>query len=120
IERGHRRNDDFAALAATYLELASAVEDASLRAAWTAMAAHLTEVRLGNPSQAAALYESALATDPHSAASLAHVKRLGATHGRWHSLVQALRKEHELCRDTDTRQAILQNIAHIEETHLGD
>ena len=120
IERGHRRNDDFAALAATYLELASAVEDASLRAAWTAMAAHLTEVRLGNPSQAAALYESALATDPHAAASLAHVKRLGTTHGRWHSLVHALRKEHELCRDVDARQAILASIAHVEETHLGD
>lgn len=120
IERGHRRNDDFAALAATYLELASAVEDAPLRAAWTSMAAHLTEVRLGNPSQAAALYESALSIDPHSAPSLAHVKRLGTTHGRWHSLVQALRKEHELCHDPEARQAILRSIAHVEETHLGD
>lgn len=120
IERGHRRNDDHAALAATYLDLAGAAPDAPLRAAWMAMAAHLTETRLGDPAQAAALYESALAIDPHAAPSLAHVKRLGATQGRWHSLIAALRKEHELCRDVEARQGILRAIAHVEEAHLGD
>lgn len=120
IERGHRRDDDPGALAETYLELSNAAPDAPLRAAWMAMAARLTQTRLGDPARAASLYESALSVDPHATPSLAHVKRLGATHGRWHSLITALRKEHELCRDPDARLGILRAIAHVEEVELKD
>ncbi|MCC6872694.1 MAG: tetratricopeptide repeat protein, partial [Sandaracinaceae bacterium] len=120
IERGHRRDRAWAELAATYGELANAVEEPGLKAVWIAMRAHLVETRLGDPASAAALYELALSTDPHAAASLAHVKRLAATQGRWQTVVAALRKEHQLCGDERARRSLLETIARIEEKRLGD
>ncbi|MEC7521521.1 MAG: tetratricopeptide repeat protein [Myxococcota bacterium] len=120
LERGYRRDESWAELADTYARLADAVDDPPLRAAWTALRAHLTEAKLGDPVQAATLYESALATDPHASDALAHVKRLGASQRRWPQLVAALRTEHELCRDVDARQSILRAIARVQERALGD
>lgn len=120
LERGHRRDEEWRDLVRTYGELAGAVSDPALWAAWTAVAAHVTETRLADPVQAAELYERALEADPRATDALAHVKRLGAAHGRWHSLVTALRKEHELCADVNVRQAILASIARVQEKRLGD
>lgn len=120
LERGYRRDESWPALADTYARLADAVDDPPLRAAWTALRAHLTEAKLGDAAQAAVLYENALATDPHASDALAHVKRLGASQRRWPQLVAALRTEHELCRDKDARQSILCAIARVQERALGD
>lgn len=120
IERSHRRDKAWGPLAKTYEQLANAVEDRSLRAAWTAARAHLTENQLHDPVQAAALYEAALETDPHATAALANVKRLGAAQKRWPQLVAALQREFSLVSDGDTRLAILTTIARIQETRLGD
>lgn len=120
IERSLRRDKAWGPLAKTYEQLANAVTDPSLRAAWTAVRAHLTENQLRDPVQAAALYEAALEADPHATAALANVKRLGAAQKRWPQLVKALRKELSLVADTETRLAILTTVARIQETRLGD
>ncbi|HEY8430019.1 MAG TPA: hypothetical protein VIL20_16670, partial [Sandaracinaceae bacterium] len=75
IERGHRRDEEWRELVATYERLASSVSDPALWAAWIAAAAHITETRLASPVQAAELYERALEADPHTTDALAHVKR---------------------------------------------
>ncbi|HJL18801.1 MAG TPA: tetratricopeptide repeat protein, partial [Sandaracinaceae bacterium LLY-WYZ-13_1] len=120
IERGLRRDKRWEPLTQTYEQLANAVEDPALRAAWTSVRAQLTETRLKDPVQAEALYEAALEADPHATAALANVKRLGAAQRRWPQLVQALRQEHDLCRDPRTRLTILATIAGIQERRLGD
>lgn len=120
IERSLRRDKAWGPLAKTYEQLANAVGDSSLRAAWTAVRAHLTENQLNDPVQAAGLYEAALEADPHATAALANVKRLGAAQKRWPQLVAALRKELSLVSDEHTRLAILTTIARIQETRLGD
>ena len=120
IERGERRDKSWPELAATYAQLANAVEDAPLRSAWTAARAHLTETQLADPVQAASLYQVALDTDPHATGALAHVKRLGATQRQWAQLIAALRKEHELATDEDARQLILVAIARVQQRSIGD
>ncbi len=120
IERGERRDHMWQALAHTYETLANAVEDKSLRSAWSAVSAHIAETKLSDPVRAATLYESALDLDPYATGSLAHVKRLAAAQARWQELVVALRKEHALCQDADLRQIILATIAQIEERRIGD
>ncbi|MCA9604806.1 MAG: tetratricopeptide repeat protein, partial [Myxococcales bacterium] len=120
IERSLRRDKSWAALEKTYAQLANAVSSPSLRAAWTAIRAHLTETQLKDPVQAAALYEAALEADPHATDALAHVKRLGTTQKRWPQLVEALLTEHSLCEDDASRLAMLVTIAGIEERHMGD
>lgn len=120
IERSLRRDKNWVELEKIYEQLANAVEDVALRAAWTGVRARLTETHLGDPVQAAALYEAALDADPHATAALANVKRLGAEQKRWPQLVRALLAEHDLCGDEDTRAAILTTVAGIEERRLGD
>lgn len=120
IERALRRDKAWEPLEKTYAQLANAVTSPSLRAAWTAIRAHLTETQLKDPVQAAALYEAALEADPHATDALAHVKRLGTTQKRWPQLVEALLTEHSLCEDEDARLAMLVTIAGIEERHMGD
>jgi tetratricopeptide (TPR) repeat protein len=120
IEHALKRDNAWQPLAQIYELLASSVSDAPLRAAWTAMRAHLTETRLSDPAQAATLYLTALEIDPHATPALAHVKRLGAAHHRWPELRDVLRKEHGLTKDEDARQAILRRIAQLEEKYLGD
>ncbi|MEQ8457523.1 MAG: tetratricopeptide repeat protein [Sandaracinaceae bacterium] len=120
IERALRRDKAWPELAALYEQLANAVEDASLKAAWTAVRAQLTETKLRDPVQAAALYEAALDIDPHATAALANVKRLGAAQKRWPQLVDALTREHALSSDPQTKLAILATIARIRERRLGD
>ncbi|MEC7523811.1 MAG: tetratricopeptide repeat protein [Myxococcota bacterium] len=120
IERALRRDKAWAELAAVYEQLTNAVEDAALKAAWTAVRAQLTETKLGDPVQAAALYEAALEADPHATAALANVKRLGTAQKRWPQLVDALTREHALTTDAQTKLAILATIARIRERRLGD
>ncbi|MGE3634572.1 MAG: tetratricopeptide repeat protein, partial [Sandaracinaceae bacterium] len=120
IERSLRRDKAFGPLAKVYEQLSNAVTDPALRAAWTAVRAHITESQLNDPVQAAALYEAALDADPHATAALANVKRLGAAQKRWPQLVRALRREFTLAAHEDTRLAILTTIARIQETRLGD
>ncbi len=120
VERALRRDKAWGPLATIYEQLANAVEDTSLRAAWTAVRARLTETELKDPVQAAALYEAALASDPNATNALASVKRLSVSQKRWPQLASALRHEHDLCRDPEARLAILTTIARIEERRLGD
>lgn len=120
IERALRRDKAWAELASVYEQLANAVEDPALRAAWTSVRARLTEHELGDAVQATALYESAASADPHATAALAALKRLAAANQRWPELARALRREHELCQDAEARLAILASIARIEEQRLGD
>ena len=120
IERGLKRDKAWEPLEKIYEQLANAVADAGLRAAWTAARAHLTETHLADPVRAAALYEAALEADPHATAALANVKRLGAAQQRWPQLVDALKREHFLTKDRETRLAILATIARIQESRLGD
>lgn len=120
IERAQRRDKGWEPLAKTYEQLANAVEDRALKAAWTAVRAQLTETRLKDPVQAAALYEAALEADAAATAALPNVKRLSAAQKRWPQLARALRREHGLCTDPATRLAILTTIAGIQERRLGD
>lgn len=120
IERALRRDKAWGDLASVYEQLANAVEDPALRAAWTGLRARLTEIELKDPVQAAALYESALEADPHATAALASVKRLSVGQKRWPELVAALRREHELTLDREAQLAILATIARIQERKLGD
>jgi tetratricopeptide (TPR) repeat protein len=120
IERALRRDKAWGELAQTYELLANSVEDPSLRAAWTSVRARITETELKDPIQAAALYESALAADPHATASLASVKRLSVGQKRWPQLVSALERELELCQDADDQLALLATMARIHERRLGD
>ncbi len=120
IERSLRRDKAWAPLVKTYESLANAAQSGPLRAAWTAVRAHLTETKLGDPVQAAALYEAALEADPHATSALAHVKRLATKQKRWPQLVDAMLTEHSLADDADTRLAILVAIAGIEERRMGD
>ncbi|MCC6875276.1 MAG: tetratricopeptide repeat protein, partial [Sandaracinaceae bacterium] len=120
VERLLRRDKAWPVLAETYAQLASSVEDASLRAAWTALRARLTETELGDRAQAAALYEAALEADPHATTALGSLKRLATEQKQWASLIAALRREHELCTDSNARVQILWTVAHIQEQHLRD
>lgn len=120
LERGLRRDKAWTDLAAIYEQLANAVEDPALRAAWLASRARLTEVELKDPVLALALYEAAIDADPHATAALASLKRLSVDQKRWPELVAALRREHELTQNPEIRLAILATIARIQEQHLGD
>src|SRR5690606_27868067 len=120
IERALRRDKAWGDLASIYEQLANAVEDPALRAAWIGLRARLTEIELKDPVQAAALYESALEADPYATAALASVKRLSVGQKRWPELVAALRREHELTQDPEARLSILTTIARVQEQRLGD
>jgi tetratricopeptide (TPR) repeat protein len=120
IERALRRDKAFAPLSAIYAQLANAVQDPALRAAWTALRARLTEVELKDAVQARALYESAFEADPHASTALASLKRLSARQAAWPELVRALRRELALTEDDDARFTLLTGIAALEEQRLGD
>ena len=120
IERALRREKAWAPLADTYAELASAVEDPSLRAAWTSVRARLTKSELGDAAQALALYRTALDADPQATTALSSLKRLSVSQKRWPELVDALRREHDLCQDPNARLAILATLAELQEKRLGD
>ncbi|HJL20117.1 MAG TPA: tetratricopeptide repeat protein [Sandaracinaceae bacterium LLY-WYZ-13_1] len=120
IRRAHRRDERWAELAATLEALANATDDPALRAAYTASRARITETRLNDPAVATELYAAALAADPHATDALAHLKRLGASHGRWGEVVEALRRELTLTRDPAARLGVLRAIARVAERHLKD
>lgn len=120
IERCHLADKAWAKLAAVYEQLANAVQDPALSAAWTARQAHLTETKLADPELAATLYQRAVAMDPLASEGLLNLKRLDLEAERWPGLVRALRTELELSTDERSRHLLLTTIARVEEEHLGD
>lgn len=120
VERALARDKQHQGLAQTYGDLASAVDDPSLRAAWLAVRARITERHLKDPAEAAALYQSALDLDPRATEALAALKRLAAEQQRWPLLVQALRLEYELCTDDNARIDLLASMARHQEELLDD
>ncbi len=121
VERAELGVKAWDALEKTYQRAAQVLsEDGRHRAAVLSERARLFEAHKRDNHTATELYQAAFEADPASPAAILALKRLHATHQRYHDLISVLEREATLSADPAVRALSLYRVARLFADRIGN